>query len=103
MGVMPDNLGNITPMNEIIVHLAGIGGKTREPVIGRSEVEERLMRVVKKDPVREFVVNANVERNGRVKWVGAGTIAEVVCIPVGIPCAFSIEWTGFFSQPDESF
>src|SRR5687768_16431714 len=59
-----DDLRNRTTCYEIIIHIACIGRKTGEAIVGSSEIELRARTVVKINPVRPPVMQSDVKRNG---------------------------------------
>src|SRR5690606_21535953 len=102
-GIVIEDTRDGIVVNEIVRHLSGIGRKTGELVIGRAEIEERLMGVVEKNAVGELMVDSDVKRCGAVQWVSIYTKSVAVCVPVLVSLAAFVNGTGLLTEPDKPF
>src|SRR6187397_2210710 len=89
--------------DEVIIHFTCIGGKTCKSIIRCTEIEIRLIGVVKKYPIGEVVMNAHVKRNGAIEWIGIWSVGKIICIIIFVAMPSSVQRTCFFSQSYKSF
>ena len=102
-GVGTDDVGQPRMVDEVVVHLAALRRERREAVVAGAEIEIAAVAVIEEDPVIQAVVDADVERHGRIQRIGVGGVAEGVGIPVGVGAAAPIEVAGLFAQADKAF
>src|SRR5690606_11447738 len=88
---------NVWRVHEVIVHFTLVGGKAREPVIGRAKIEKRLVGIVKEDSVSKLIVYAYVKGRRTIEWIGFDGVSEIVGVPVLITLAAAVECAGFFT------
>src|SRR5690606_22101265 len=103
MGVFPDHIAHRVPIEEIVIHLAGVRAKAGKAVVRSAKIEMALVSIVEKDPVGQSVVYADVEGSGDIKRIRPRPIPIVVRIPVNITRSAAVKRPGLFAQTQKSF
>jgi hypothetical protein len=98
-----DDLPDIIPVNEIVIHFATFGPERGKPVVGSPEIEKAFICIVEKYPIVQAVMDTDIKRESRIEVIVVDLVAGVIGIPVGMGFAPAVEVAGFFAQTNELF